>query len=187
MEKVEKAGQSQCYWLLFALHSQLKQDGFKPSDPSLFDQNISALSSSFATQTTICAGLTNFFEAKHRESFLAHVSDPISEPWKRELLTTASSDTFLFNQPLLEKVSNQLKEDSLLSSSASLSKMSKFGHQKSAHSSFKRYSSPLDYSRPGTSGYCKRSRSPIRGRSAKRARGGRGRSPLASSQRGFRK
>ena len=72
LEKVEKclrtliAGQSQSYWLLSALLSQLKRDGFQPSDPSLFDKNISALSASFATQTSICAGLT--------ESFLVHVS-----------------------------------------------------------------------------------------------------------------
>ena len=75
----------------------------------------------------------------------------------------------------------------MLSSSASLSKMSKSGHQKSAQPSYKRYSSPLDYSRPGTSGYHKRSSSPARGRSAKRARGGRDRSPSASSHRGFRR
>ena len=56
LEKVEKAsrtliaGQSQSYWLLSALLSQLKRDGFKPSDPLLFDKNISALS---ASQTSI--------------------------------------------------------------------------------------------------------------------------------------
>ena len=69
LEKVEKcsqtliAGQSQSYWLLSVLLSQLKQDGFQPSDPALFDKNISALSSSFVTQTSICAGLTEFVEA----------------------------------------------------------------------------------------------------------------------------
>ena len=85
LEKVEKActliaGQSQSYWLLSALLSQLKHDGFQPFDLSLFDKNISALSASFATQTSICVGLTDFVEAKRRESFLAHVSFPVSEP-----------------------------------------------------------------------------------------------------------
>ena len=188
LEKVEKAtrtlvaGQSPSYWLLSDLLSQLKHDGFKPSDSSLFDKNIPALSASFAPQTNICAGLTNFVEAKCRESFLAHVSGPVSEPQKRELLTAAGSDPFLFDQPLLEKVSSQLKEDSLLSSSASLSKMSKSGRPKSAQSSSRRYSLPLDYSQPGPSGYRKRSGSPARGRSAKQFRGGRGRSPSANSR-----
>ena len=151
LEKVEKAmctlvaGQSQSYWLSYALLSQLKHDGFKPSDPSLFDKNISALSASFATQTNICVGLTNFVEAKRRESFLAQVSGPILEPQKRELLTAEGSDPFLFDQPLLEKVLSQLKEDSLLSSSASLSKMSNSGHSKSAQSSSWRYSSLSEY------------------------------------------
>ena len=103
LEKAEKATrtliarQSQSYWLLSALLSQLKHDGFKSSDPSLFDKNISALSASFATQTNIYARLTNFVEAKRMESFLAHVSGPISEPQKRELLTAVGSDPFLFD------------------------------------------------------------------------------------------
>ena len=48
LEKVEKcsrtliAGQSQSYWLLSTLLSQLKHDGFQPSDPVLFDKNIFA-------------------------------------------------------------------------------------------------------------------------------------------------
>ena len=92
LEKVEKAsraliaGQSQSYWLLSALLSQLKRDGFQPSDPSLFDKNMSALFASFAMQTSICSGLTDFVEAKHRESSLAHVSFPVLEPQKCELL-----------------------------------------------------------------------------------------------------
>ena len=66
LEKIEcatvtlVAGQSQSYWLLSALLAQLKQDGFKPSDPALFDKNISALSASFATQTSVCAGISEF-------------------------------------------------------------------------------------------------------------------------------
>ena len=126
LEKVERcaralvSGQSQSYWLLSALLSQLKQDGFRPSDPALFDKNISALSASFATQTSVCAGLSDFISAKRRESFLAYASFHVSEPQKRELLVSRGSDLLLFNQPLLEKVSSQLKEDSLVSSSLSL-------------------------------------------------------------------
>ena len=122
LEKVEKysrtlvAGQSQWYWLLSALLSQLKQDGFQPSDPSLFDKTISALSTSFATQTSLCMGLANFIVAKRRESLLAHVTFPVSEPRKWKLLVSPGTDAFLFDQPLLEKVSGQFKENSLNSS-----------------------------------------------------------------------
>ena len=72
LEKIKRAaltlvtGQSQSYWLLSVLLAQLKQDGFKPSDPALFDKNISALSASFATQTSVCAGISEFVTAKRR-------------------------------------------------------------------------------------------------------------------------
>ena len=36
------AGQSQSFWLLSALLAQLKDEGFKPADPNLFDQSITA-------------------------------------------------------------------------------------------------------------------------------------------------
>ena len=89
LEKIERAaltlvaGQLHSYWLLSALLVQLKQDGFKPSDPALFDKNTSALSASFATQTSVCAEISEFVTAKRCESFLAHASFPVLEPQKR--------------------------------------------------------------------------------------------------------
>ena len=163
----------------------MKQDGFRPSDPSLFDKNLSALSA-FATQTSVCAGLSDFVTAKRRESFLAHASFTVSEPQKRELLVSPGSD-LLFDQPLLEKISSQLKEDSLGSSSLSLSKLSRSsGCAKSSQPSSQRYSSPLEFLLPGTSGYRKQPASPALGSFSKRGRGGRGVSP-SNSCRGFRK
>ena len=123
MEKVELcsctilAGHSQSFWLLSVLLSQVKQDGFKPSDPALFDKTISSLSATMATQTSLAAGLADFVICKHRGSYLAHVLFLLSESWKRELLVTPGSDASLFDQSLLEKVSVQVKEDSLISSS----------------------------------------------------------------------
>ena len=44
LEKIERAGRtviagdSQCFWLLSSLLAQLKEDGFCPSDPALFDR-----------------------------------------------------------------------------------------------------------------------------------------------------
>ena len=188
LEKVEKcsralaAGQSQSYLLLLALLSQLKQDGFQPSDPLLFDKTILALSASFATQTSLYASLTDFIMAKRCESFLAHVTFPVSEPQKCELLVSPGTDAFLFDQLLLEKVSEQLKD------SMSLSKLSKSaGRSKPAHAANQRYASPLDFSRPGSSGYRICSVSPARGSASKRDRDGRGVSPSTNSCKGFRK
>ena len=171
MEKVERCsrillvGQSQSFWLLFALLSRLKQDGFQPSDPALFDKNISSLSATLAMQTSLAAGLTNFTVSKRRESYVGHVSIPLSEPQKRELLVTRGSDAALFDQLLLEKASGQVKEDSLISSSLSLAKLAKSrGRGRLSGSAAQgagssRCSSPLDFSRPGPLGYGKRAAS----------------------------
>ena len=194
LEKVERAGctiiagDSQCFWLLLSLLAQLKEDGFCPSDPALFDKNISALSATLVSQTTVAAELTDFVTAKRRESYLAHASCPIAESQKRELLVTPGTDSLLFNQPLLEKVVSQLKEDSLISSSVSLSTISKSAaRSRSSSSGGDRYSSPLDHPRPGPSGFHKRSASPAHGSSSKRGRGGRGISPSSNKGKGFRK
>ena len=64
------AGDSQCFWLLLSLLAQLKNDGYKPLDPALFDKNISALSAALASQTTMTAGISDFVMAKRRESYL---------------------------------------------------------------------------------------------------------------------
>ena len=73
MERVEKCslpfleGNSHS-WLLPALLSQLKQDGFTPSDPALSDKTISSLSSNLASQTSLAAGLSDFVVSKWSKS-----------------------------------------------------------------------------------------------------------------------
>ena len=179
------AGNSQCFWLL---SSQLRDEGYKPADPSLFDKNISALSAALASQTTMAAGVSDFITTKRHGSYLAHASCPIAESVKRDLLVAPGSDSFLFNQPLLEKVVTSVKEDSIISSTASLASLSKAASRgRSGASGSDRYSSPLDFSRPGSSGYRKRSASPARGSFSKSGRRGRGMTPSSGRGKGFRK
>ena len=166
----------------------MKEDGFRPSDPALFEKNISALSAALASQTTVAAGLTDFVTSKRRELYLAHASCPIAESQKQELLVAPGTGSLLFDQPLLEKIVSQLKEDSLIASSVSLSNLSKAaGRGRTGSSSGDRYSSLLEQSCPGPSGYRKRSASPARGSFAKRSRRGRGMSPSSNRGKGFRK
>ena len=81
-----------------------------------------------------------------------------------------------------------MKEDSLISSTASLASLSKAAsHCRSRSSGSERYSSPLDQPRSSTSGFRKRSASPVRGSFAKRGRGVRGITPSSSRGKGFRK
>ena len=182
------AGDSQCFWLLSSLLAQLKDDGYKPSDPALFDKNISSLSAALASQTTMAAGISDFVTSKCRESYLARASCPIAESVKRDLLISTGMASFLFDQPLLEKVVTVMKEDSLISSTASLASLSKVASRgRSGSSGSDRYSSPLYFSRAGPSGFRKRSASPARGSYAKHGRRGRGMTPSSGKGKGFRK
>ena len=182
------AGQSQSFWLLSSLLAQLRDEGYKPADPTLFDKNIATLSASLASQTALSAGVSDFITYKLRESYLVHTSCPIAESVKRDLLVAPGADSLLFNQPLLEKVVNTIKEDSLIPSTASLASISKAASQgRSGASDSDRYTSPLDFSRPGPSGFRKRSASPSRGSSYKRGRKGRGMTPSSSRGKGFRR
>ena len=128
------AGDSQCFWLLSSLLAQLKDDGFRPSDPALFDKNISSLSAALASQTTMVAGISDFVTAKSRESYLVHASCPIAESVRRDLLVAVGTASFLFDQPLLEKVVTAMKEDSPISSTAFLSKAASRGRSGSSSS-----------------------------------------------------
>ena len=133
MERLERTsrtvvgGFSQEYWLLSSLLSQLKQDGYWPSNPALFDKTIQSLSASMALPTSLASGMTDFLVTKRRESFLSHVSVPLSTPQKRELQVASGYGDFLFDQELLEKTSGQVKEDSIISSNVSLSRLARSG------------------------------------------------------------
>ena len=168
--------------------AQLKDEGFKPADPNLFDQSITALSASLASQTSLTSAMSEFVTAKRRESYLAHASCPVDDSVKRELLVAPGTDSLLFNQLLLEKVVSNIKEDSLISSTASLASLSKVASRgRSGPSGSGGSSSPLDFSSPSTSGYRKRSASPRRGDNNIRTRRGRGRTPSSNRSRGFRR
>ena len=102
--------------------AQLRDDGYRPSDLALFDQNISSLSAALASQTMMAA---DFVSAKRCESYLAHAACPIAESVKQDLLVAPGTDSFLFDQLLHEKVVSHMKEDSLISSTVSLASLSK--------------------------------------------------------------
>ena len=63
----------------------------------------------------VATGLTDFVTSKRRESYLAHASCPIAESQKCELFVAPGTGSLLFDQPMLEKIVLQLKEDSCIS------------------------------------------------------------------------
>ena len=119
------AGDSQCFWLLSALLAQLKENGYKPSNPTLFDKSISSLSAALAAQTGVAANMSEYITSKRCESYLSHASFTLPDSLKRELLVAPGTDSLLFNQPLLSMAIENMKEDSLLSSTSSLASISK--------------------------------------------------------------
>ena len=179
-------GDSHCFWLLSSLLALLKDDGYRPSDPALFDKNISSLSAALASQTMMASGVTDFVSSKRRESCLAHAACTIAESVKRDLLVAPGTESFLFDQPLLEKVVSQMKEDSLISSTASLASLSKAASRRCSWSSgSERYSSPLDQRQSSSFGSRKRSASPVCSSFAKCGRWGRGMTPSSAGARVF--
>ena len=76
LEKLDRAsrsmlaGLSQNFWLLSSLLAQLRDEGYKPADPTLFDKNIATLSASLASQTALSAGVSEFVVAKRENPTL---------------------------------------------------------------------------------------------------------------------
>ena len=100
--------------------------------------------------------MSEFVTSKRRESYLAHTSCPLGESVKRELLVAPGPDNLWLIQPLREKVMCTIKETLLLLSTASLvSSFTAVSRVRSGASGDGGYASPLDFSRPSTSGYRK--------------------------------
>ena len=150
-------GDSQCFWFLSVLLAQLKDDGYCPSNPSLFDRSISALSAALAAQTSVAANVSEFVTTKRRESYLAHASFALPDNLKRELLVAPGADSLLFNQSLLSTAIENMKEDSTFS----LAALSKAASKNKSQGGTNRYTSPLDAPRAGSSGFRKSSASSL--------------------------
>ena len=198
LEGVSQASLEACsfsLWMMSGLLSQLKRDGFNPSDPTLFNTAISSVSAALSSQARSAAAVSSFIRSKRRESLLAHATVPVSQVQKRELMISPGSSQGLFNQGLLDKVASQVKEDAFVSSSMSMAKMAQSGSSgkagRNASSGSFRASSGAgpsgyqpSYSFGQSSG--KRSASPARGGGGKRFKGDKSRAP-SSKPSGFRK
>ena len=129
--------------------------------------------------------MSEYIASKRCESYLSHASFTLPESLKRDLLVAPGTDSMLFNQPLLSTAIENMKEDSLLSSTSYLASISKAALKSKAQSGSNKYTSPLDAPRAGSSGFCKRSAS-SHSRGSKRGCGGRGTTPSSARGKGFR-
>ena len=63
---------SQCFWFFFSFLAHLKDEDSHPTNPSLFDKSISALSAALAAQTSVTANMSEYVTTKPCESDLSH-------------------------------------------------------------------------------------------------------------------
>ena len=172
MERLERMFQGQLevtsssLWLMSGILAMLKRDGFQPSDPAL-----SSVSAALSRQARTAAAGSTFVRAKHRESLLAHTTQPVPETQMRDLTVTPGSSSGLFDSELLSEVVAQVHSSSQISSNLALSRSLRRGRSTPSSSS-----SPLtgprlpSFARGRPSG--KRSSSSSRSGSRKRFRGG---------------
>ena len=178
---------SSSLWMMSRILAMLKRDGFNPSTPGLFNTVISSVSASLAFQVRTASSGSVFLRAKRRESLLAHSKVPIPEPQKRALIVTPGSDSGLFSEPLLDSVAAQVKEDSLVSSSAVSKALSSRSGSKPLASSSSPLAGPSGYRPPRQAKRSgKHSASSSRSGGRKRFKGGKGSAP-SSKPLGFRK
>ena len=175
-------------WVMSGILAMLKRDGFNPSTPGLFITAIASVSASLAFQARTAASGLAFLRSKRRESLLAHSKVPIPEPQKRALIVTPGSASGLFDEPLLDSVAAQVKEDSLVSSSLAVSKtLSSCSGSKPLAASSSPLAGPSGYRPPHPAQRSgKRSASSSRSGGRKCFKGSKGASP-SSKPSGFRK
>ena len=173
-------------WMLSGILAILKRDGFNPSTPGLFNTAIASVCASSALQARSAASGSVFLRAKRRESLLSQSKGPIPEPQKRALVVSPGSDSGLFAESLLDSVANQVKEDSLVSSSLAVSKaLSSLAGSKSVALSSSPLAGPSGFRPPRSAQRSgKRSASASRSGDRKRFKGGKGPAP-SSKPSGF--
>ena len=85
MQRLESVSQSSLeacsfsLWMMSGLLSQLKRDGFNPSDPTLFNTAISSVSAVLSSQARSAAAVSTFMRSKRRVSLLAPATVPVSQ------------------------------------------------------------------------------------------------------------
>ena len=113
---------SMSFWLFNALINWVKEEGFAPSEPILFDELVQAFSLSMVNTTTSVASLATFFKGKRREGILSHFPANIGKHFKDQLLASSFDGDELFEEEVLRRVLSESCEDSFLSANMALTK-----------------------------------------------------------------
>ena len=191
MERLERLFRSQLEMtsssllLMSGILAMLKRDGFRPTDPTLFNAALSSASATLSQQARSSSAGAAFMRSKRRESLLQHTSIPVPEAQRMALTVTPGSGDSLFNDEILGEIVAQVQCSSLISSNLAVSRSLGRGRSRSSSSSplvDPAASGPLRAGKP----YGKLSASSSRSGGRKRFRGGKGSAP-SSKPLGFQK
>ena len=141
---------SHSMWVLTGLLSLIKQEGFVPSDQSLFLQLVNSLSMGLAHQANIAASGITFSTLKRRQLYHGHLHKTYSASLRKELLKApaCSSSGSLFREEDISKLLTVSDQTSSLRNSRALVDMVKiFSRSRSPHRSPSRLAGPPHRSR----------------------------------------
>ena len=128
MERLERLFRTQLemtsssLWLMSGILAMLKRDGFRPTNPTLFNAALVPASATLSQQARSSSAGAAFFRAQRRESLLAHTSIPVPEAQRKALTVSPGSETALFSEEVLGVVVAQVQQSSLISSNLAVSR-----------------------------------------------------------------
>ena len=128
-EGVAKQGleaNSMAFWMLHAILSWIKDEGFKPSQPQLFEELIQSFSLSMVNSCQSLASLSTFLHAKRREAILSHFPSHVGKHHRDQLQASDFAGDLLFDDEVLKRVLSESREDSATSANVALTKRFKF-------------------------------------------------------------
>ena len=117
---------SMSFWLCSTFLHWLKELGFVPLDPALFEQLVQALSLSLVGLASSSAALTTYFQAKRRQGVLSRFSAHVGLHFRRDLASFSFARPDLFDEEVLARVIAVSREDTHLDTQLSLAKVFSF-------------------------------------------------------------
>ena len=143
---------SHSMWILTGLLALIHDEGYFPKDENLFHQFVSSLSIGLSHQSNLAAAGTSFTCLKRRELYVSHLPPIYTEPMKQSLLSSpASLGSSLFKEEDVARLSELADRAGNIKASQSVIDFMSSGRSRSPKRS---------PSRPSTSGYQYRVRSP---------------------------
>ena len=115
--------QSVAFWAFNSIMQWLKEEGFTPVEPFIFDELIQSFSLSMVNSTSALASLATFLKAKRREAILSHFPANVGKHFRTQLQASSFKGELLFDESVLQRVLSESREDSAVSANVALSKV----------------------------------------------------------------